>query len=86
MLSLLNTQGLQGQILLVLMRLYIIQRSVSNTEYGITEWIEERLSADKLVLCLPFYGYAWTLVKPKDNGIGAAATGPTLSDNGFVPY
>ncbi|KAH9660246.1 class V chitinase [Citrus sinensis] len=61
-------------------------RSVSNTEYGITEWIEERLSADKLDLCLPFYGYAWTLVKPKDNGIGAAATGPTLSDNGFVPY
>ncbi|KAH9660233.1 Receptor-like serine/threonine-protein kinase [Citrus sinensis] len=60
--------------------------SVSNTEYGITEWIEEGLSADKLVLCLPFYGYAWTLVKPEDNGIGAAATGPALHDNGLVTY
>ncbi|KAK9175685.1 hypothetical protein WN944_027692 [Citrus x changshan-huyou] len=60
--------------------------SVSNTEYGITEWIEERLSADKLVLCLPFYGYAWTLVKPEDNGIGAAATGPALHDTGLVTY
>ncbi|KAH9700054.1 Receptor-like serine/threonine-protein kinase [Citrus sinensis] len=60
--------------------------SVSNTEYGITEWIEEGLSADKLVLCLPFYGYAWTLVKPEDNGIGAAATGPALHDDGLVTY
>ena len=25
-------------------------------------------------------------MKPKDNGIGAATTGPTLSNNGFVPY
>ncbi|KAH9700061.1 Receptor-like serine/threonine-protein kinase [Citrus sinensis] len=60
--------------------------SDSNTEYGITEWIEEGLSADKLVLCLPFYGYAWTLVKPEDNGIGAAATGPALSEDGLVSY
>ncbi|KAH9660260.1 Receptor-like serine/threonine-protein kinase [Citrus sinensis] len=60
--------------------------SVSNTEYGITEWIEEGLSADKLVLCLPFYGFAWTLVKPEDNGIGAAATGPALYDDGLVTY
>ncbi|KAH9660245.1 class V chitinase [Citrus sinensis] len=60
--------------------------SVSNTEYGITKWIEEGLSADKLVLCLPFYGYAWTLVKPEDNGIGAAATGPALSEDGLVSY
>lgn len=84
MLSLLNTQG-RTNFTSAHAALYY-PRSVSNTEYGITEWIEERLSADKLVLCLPFYGYAWTLVKPKDNGIGAAATGPTLSDNGFVPY
>ncbi|KAH9660240.1 class V chitinase [Citrus sinensis] len=57
-----------------------------STEYGITEWIEEGLSADKLVLCLPFYGYAWKLVKPEDNGIGAAATGPALSEDGLVSY
>ncbi|KAH9700077.1 Receptor-like serine/threonine-protein kinase [Citrus sinensis] len=60
--------------------------SVFNTEYGITAWTDEGLSADKLVLGLPCYGYAWTLVKPEDNGIGAAATGPALSDIGFVTY
>ncbi|KAH9660263.1 class V chitinase [Citrus sinensis] len=60
--------------------------SISNTEYRITQWIEDGLSADKLVVGLPFYGYAWTLVKPEDNGIGAAATGPALRDNGLVTY
>ncbi|GAY69258.1 hypothetical protein CUMW_270520 [Citrus unshiu] len=60
--------------------------SVLNTEYGITAWTDEGLSADKLVLRLPFYGHAWTLVKPEDNGIGAAATGPALSNYGLVTY
>ncbi|KAK9185767.1 hypothetical protein WN943_026126 [Citrus x changshan-huyou] len=60
--------------------------SISNTKYRITQWIEDGLSADKLVVGLPFYGYAWTLVKPEDNGIGAAATGPALHDNGLVTY
>ncbi|KAH9660276.1 class V chitinase [Citrus sinensis] len=57
-----------------------------STDQVLKAWIERGLSADKLVLCLPFYGYAWTLVKPEDNGIGAAATGPALSNGGFVTY
>ena len=45
-----------------------------STDQVLEAWIQRGLSADQLVLCLPFYGYAWTLVKPEDNGIGAAAT------------
>ncbi|KAL5774873.1 hypothetical protein ACOSP7_012430 [Xanthoceras sorbifolium] len=42
------------------------------------------LSANKLVLCLAYSGYAWTLVNPKENGIGAASTGPALTGSGYV--
>ncbi|KAK9185765.1 hypothetical protein WN943_026124 [Citrus x changshan-huyou] len=57
-----------------------------STDQVLKAWIERGLSADKLVMGLPFYGYAWTLVKPEDNGIGAAATGPALHGNGLVTY
>ncbi|ESR37606.1 hypothetical protein CICLE_v10030238mg, partial [Citrus x clementina] len=57
-----------------------------STDQVLKAWIQRGLSADKLVMSLPFYGYAWTLVKPEDNGIGAAATGPALHDNGVVTY
>ncbi|XP_044488845.1 cysteine-rich receptor-like protein kinase 10 [Mangifera indica] len=58
-----------------------------NTNYGITEWINQGLSANKIVLALPFVGYAWTLKSPRDNGIGAAATGPALYEpDGSVTY
>ncbi|KAK9175686.1 hypothetical protein WN944_027693 [Citrus x changshan-huyou] len=57
-----------------------------STDQVLKAWIERGLSADKLVMCLPFYGYAWTLVKPEDNGIGAAAAGPALHDSGLVTY
>lgn len=60
--------------------------SLSNTDYGINAWIEAGLSADKLVLCLPFYGYAWTLVNPGINGIGAATIGPAITATGFMLY
>ncbi|XP_044488838.1 cysteine-rich receptor-like protein kinase 19 [Mangifera indica] len=53
-----------------------------NTNYGITEWINQGLSANKIVLALPFYGYAWSLKSPRDNGIGAAATGPAVAATG----
>ncbi|XP_044488840.1 putative cysteine-rich receptor-like protein kinase 12 [Mangifera indica] len=46
-----------------------------DTNYGIREWINGGLSANKIVLVLFFYGYAWTLKSPMDNGIGAEATG-----------
>ncbi|XP_044490867.1 class V chitinase-like [Mangifera indica] len=59
----------------------------ANTDHGITEWINQGLSANKIVLSLCFYGFAWTLKSPMDNGIGAAATGPAISEpDGFVSY
>ncbi|KAL5772832.1 hypothetical protein ACOSP7_012447 [Xanthoceras sorbifolium] len=44
------------------------------------------LSASKIGLSLPFYGYAWTLVNPADNGIGAPATGPAITDEEAMSY
>ncbi|KAK0583402.1 hypothetical protein LWI29_036562 [Acer saccharum] len=57
-----------------------------NTDYGINAWTDAGLSANKLVLCLPFYGYAWTLVNPEDNGIGAPAIGPAIRNGGSMKY
>ncbi|KAF9662786.1 hypothetical protein SADUNF_Sadunf18G0090600 [Salix dunnii] len=47
-----------------------------NTDYGIAAWIYAGLLASKLVLGLPFFGYAWKLANPNENSIGAPATGP----------
>ncbi|XP_044488844.1 uncharacterized protein LOC123213475 isoform X2 [Mangifera indica] len=59
----------------------------SDTNYGITEWTNGGLSANKIVLGLFFYGYAWTLKSPMENGIGAAATGPAIDmSDGFITY
>ncbi|XP_031247762.1 cysteine-rich receptor-like protein kinase 10 isoform X2 [Pistacia vera] len=57
-----------------------------NTDYGIRAWISRGLSANKMVLGLPFYGYAWTLANPAENGIGAPATGPALRTGGAINY
>lgn len=47
-----------------------------NTDYGISVWIKSGFPSEKLVLGLPFFGYVWTLVSPKNNQIGAMGTGP----------
>ncbi|TXG66874.1 hypothetical protein EZV62_008149 [Acer yangbiense] len=59
---------------------------IENTDSGIRGWIEAGLSANKLVLCLAYYGYAWKLVNSTDNGIGAPAYGPAISVDGFMEY
>ncbi|KAJ0031568.1 hypothetical protein Pint_14639 [Pistacia integerrima] len=59
---------------------------ILSADYGINTWIEGGLSANKLVLSLPYYGYAWTLVNPDDNGIGAPAIGPAITKDGFMRY
>ncbi|KAK4836039.1 hypothetical protein QYF36_017738 [Acer negundo] len=60
--------------------------STTNANYGIGEWINGGLSADKIVLSLPFYGYAWTLVNPANNSIGAPATGPAIKPEGVMTF
>ncbi|MED6146450.1 hypothetical protein PIB30_034564 [Stylosanthes scabra] len=57
-----------------------------NTDTGIKRWIDSGVSASKLVLSLPFYGYAWKLRNQRENGIGAAATGPAITEGGDMTY
>ncbi|CAL5327937.1 unnamed protein product [Camellia sinensis] len=61
--------------------------SEKSTDFGINSWINKGLSANKLVLGLPFYGYAWALVNPKDSAIGAPAKGPATNiEDGAMSY
>ncbi|CAL5328159.1 unnamed protein product [Camellia sinensis] len=60
--------------------------SETSTDYGINTWVNEGLPPNKLVLGLPFYGYAWTLGNPKDSAIGAPAKGPAITDDGSMSY
>ena len=57
-----------------------------NTDFGIGEWIGRGLPAGKLVLGLAYHGYAWTLLNPKENGIGAPASGLAMTPDGSVSY
>ncbi|KAI3701562.1 hypothetical protein L6452_26741 [Arctium lappa] len=57
-----------------------------NTDYGINEWIRRGLPANKLVLGLAYHGYAWTLVDPRDNRIGAPAKGLAITRDGSMSY
>ncbi|XP_059435755.1 class V chitinase-like [Corylus avellana] len=47
-------------------------------------WIARGLSANKLVLGLPFFGYMWTLKNSQDNGIGAPVTGLVANDTDTI--
>uniref|UniRef100_A0A803MPV1 GH18 domain-containing protein n=2 Tax=Chenopodium quinoa TaxID=63459 RepID=A0A803MPV1_CHEQI len=55
---------------------------------GIAAWIKAGVPANKLVLGVPFYGHAWQLVDPNNNGILAPATNfnDTLVKDGTPSY
>ncbi|KAI9199070.1 hypothetical protein LWI28_026813 [Acer negundo] len=55
--------------------LYNPNSTVNNTDYGIRSWIDAGLYPKKMVLLLPYYGYAWNLKNPNENGMGAPANG-----------
>ncbi|KAM6579882.1 hypothetical protein CsatA_003656 [Cannabis sativa] len=57
-----------------------------NTDYGIRKWLSRGFPSEKLVLGLPFHGYAWTLVNPGDNGVGSPASGLAVTQDGSVSY
>ncbi|KAF5469589.1 hypothetical protein F2P56_013651 [Juglans regia] len=61
-----------------------------NTADGIRAWIYRGLSANKLVLGLPFFDSGWTLQNSQNNGIGAPVTGPAtgrfFTEKGNIPY
>ncbi|KAG5564145.1 hypothetical protein RHGRI_000362 [Rhododendron griersonianum] len=60
--------------------------SNASTDYGIKEWISRGLPAKKMVLGLPYHGYAWTLLDPRVNEIGSPAIGPAVSPVGYMFY
>ncbi|KAJ8750579.1 hypothetical protein K2173_015742 [Erythroxylum novogranatense] len=55
-------------------------------DYGVTSWIQAGLSAKKIVLGFPFYGYAWELADANQNGFFATTVGAALSSDGSVGY
>lgn len=57
-----------------------------NTDFGIREWLNKGFPPTKLVLGLPYHGWAWKLARRQDNGIGAPASGPAITMDGSMGY
>ncbi|KAK7388339.1 hypothetical protein VNO78_23154 [Psophocarpus tetragonolobus] len=58
-----------------------------NTDAGIKEWRRRGFSSMKLLIGLPYHGYAWTLVSPGANsGVGTPASGPAVTMDGSMAY
>lgn len=57
-----------------------------NTDEWIKEWLRGGLSASKLVLGLPYHGYAWKLVNPNEKEFGAPSSGPDVTSDGSMGY
>lgn len=57
-----------------------------STNFSIGEWTRRGLPASKLVLGLPYFGFAWTLVNPNENGLGAPASGSGITKDGSMGY
>ncbi|XP_030954776.1 uncharacterized protein LOC115977205 isoform X2 [Quercus lobata] len=58
----------------------------ANTDSGIKEWKRRGFLLSKLVLGLPYHGYAWTLLDPNNNAMGAPAIGPAVTADGSMGY
>ncbi|XP_022639538.1 chitinase-like protein Idgf2 isoform X3 [Vigna radiata var. radiata] len=58
-----------------------------NTDSGIREWRRRGFSSKKLLIGLPYHGYAWKLVTPAANsGVGTPASGPAITIDGSMGY
>ncbi|KAL3535048.1 hypothetical protein ACH5RR_003509 [Cinchona calisaya] len=57
-----------------------------NTDFGVNSWMNGGLPANKIVLGLPFYGYAWKLRDPNDKLIGSPANGSAVTPDGDMTY
>ncbi|KAK4380802.1 G-type lectin S-receptor-like serine/threonine-protein kinase [Sesamum angolense] len=66
------------------MLLFYDPSSNLSTDYGINEWIRRGLPVNKLVIILPYHGYAWTLVNPNDYAIGTPAKGLAMTADGSI--
>ncbi|XP_051150167.1 class V chitinase-like [Andrographis paniculata] len=59
---------------------------VVSGSYGVDRWVQAGLSPKKLVLGVPFYGYAWRLKSAGNNGVLAPASGPAGAGSGAMGY
>ncbi|KAJ6435691.1 hypothetical protein OIU84_000824 [Salix udensis] len=57
-----------------------------STDFGIREWLSGGYPSSKLVLGMPYHGYAWKLVNPTDNSLGAPASGPAVTLDGSMGF
>ncbi|CAN0838527.1 Cysteine-rich receptor-like protein kinase 19 [Linum grandiflorum] len=57
-----------------------------STDSGVKEWIRVGFPAKKMVLGLPYHGYAWKLADPRNNSLGAPANGPEMTIAGDIGY
>ncbi|KDP38650.1 hypothetical protein JCGZ_04003 [Jatropha curcas] len=58
-----------------------------STDSGIKGWLRRGLTSEKLVLGLPYHGYAWKLVNSNDKySIGALASGQEVTKDGSIGY
>ncbi|KAI5415982.1 hypothetical protein KIW84_041136, partial [Lathyrus oleraceus] len=57
-----------------------------NTDSGIKEWRKRGFSSNKLVIGLPYHGYAWKLVEQGEGGVGKPASGPSTTKDGSMSY
>ncbi|XP_052198923.1 class V chitinase-like [Diospyros lotus] len=55
-------------------------------DYGVGAWIKAGLGSKKLVLGLPFYGYAWRLVNANNHGLYAPANGAVGPESGAMGF
>lgn len=66
--------------------LYDPTRGIINTNNAIQDWIKSGFPASKLVMGLPYIGYAWSLVNPEANPFGVPASGPAVTLDGSMEY
>jgi len=55
-------------------------------DQGIRSWIGAGVAARKLILGVPYYGYAWRLVNGNNNGLYAPANGSAFGGDGSMGY
>ncbi|KAJ8562222.1 hypothetical protein K7X08_011513 [Anisodus acutangulus] len=53
---------------------------------GIKDWIKSGMPSKKIVLGLPFFGYAWRLLNRGNHGLNAPSRGPIGGGDGSMGY
>ncbi|KAL2961107.1 hypothetical protein AAZX31_17G073900 [Glycine max] len=69
--------------------LYALNHPAANRvsgDMGIRDWIGSGMPASKLVLGVPFYGYAWRLLNSNNRGLFDRANGSAFGGDGSMGY